>query len=92
MGQNHEDTMPQISNFRLNLGANGVPLGQKMGQNRKKITMPPNSNFPLPRGHRFRTKFDFMVMALNDGGEPLGSILGTMGSHWVKKMGQNRKK
>ena len=31
-------------------------------------------------------------MAPNHGGDPLGSILGTMGSHWVKKMGQNRKK
>ena len=25
-------------------------------------------------------------------GETLGSILGPMGSHWVQKMGQNRKK
>ena len=31
-------------------------------------------------------------MALNHGGDPLGSILGQMGSHWVQKMGQNRKK
>ena len=31
-------------------------------------------------------------MAPNHGGDPLGSILGPMGSHWVKKMGQNRKK
>ena len=31
-------------------------------------------------------------MAQNHGGDPLGSILGVMGSHWVKKMGQNRKK
>ena len=26
------------------------------------------------------------------GGDPLGSIVGPMGSHWVQKMGQNRKK
>ena len=31
-------------------------------------------------------------MAPNYGGDTLGSILGPMGSHWVKKMGQNRKK
>ena len=28
-------------------------------------------------------------MATNHGGDPLGSILGSMGSHWVKKRGQN---
>ena len=32
-----------------------------------------------------------MVMAPNHGGDTLGSILGPMGSHWVQKMGQNRK-
>ena len=31
-------------------------------------------------------------MVLNHSGEPLGSILGPMGSYWVQKMGQNRKK
>ena len=31
-------------------------------------------------------------MAPNHGGGPLGYILGPMGSHWGKKMGQNRKK
>ena len=31
-------------------------------------------------------------MALNHGGDPLGSNLGPMGSHWGQKMGQNRKK
>ena len=31
-------------------------------------------------------------MVPNHGGDPLGSILGPMGSHWVQKMGQNRKK
>ena len=31
-------------------------------------------------------------MASNHGRDPLGSILGPMGSHWVKKMCQNRKK
>ena len=31
-------------------------------------------------------------MAPNHGGDLLGSFLGPMGSHWVQKMGQNRKK
>ena len=31
-------------------------------------------------------------MAPNHGGDPLGSILGPMGYHWVQKMGQSRKK
>ena len=54
--------------------------------------MPQNSNFRLPRGHRFQPKSHLTVMAPNHGGDPLGSILGPMGSHWVKKMGQNRRK
>ena len=54
--------------------------------------MPQNSNFRLPHGHRFRRKLDLMVMALNHSGDTLGSILGPMGTHWGKKMGQNRKK
>ena len=54
--------------------------------------MPQNSNFRLPRGHRFGPKLDFTVMASNHGGDPLGSILGRMGSQWGQKMGQNRKK
>ena len=47
--------------------------------------MPLNSNFQLPRGHRFFAKMEVKVMALNHGGDPQGSILGPMGSHWVKK-------
>ena len=43
-------------------------------------------------GHRFGQKIEFTVMAPNHGGDPLGSILGPMGSHWGQKMGQNRKK
>ena len=38
------------------LGANGVPLGPKNGSKPYKITMPPKSNFRLPRGHRFLKK------------------------------------
>ena len=130
------------------LGANGVPLGKKNGSKPYKITMPQNSNFRLPRDHRFFPKngsygygtksrwglprvhhgangyhwvqkigqkrrklpcpkirifdkpavIDFLqkmevtVMVPNHGRDPVSSILGPMGSHWVKKMGQNRKK
>ena len=69
----------------------GTPLGPSWGQwgsigskkllNPSKITIPQISNFRLPRGHRFRPKFDIKVMAPNHGGDPLGSILGPMGSH-----------
>ena len=54
--------------------------------------MPQNSNFRLPRRHRFRPKLDFTVMASNQGGDTLGSILGPMRSHWGQKMGENCKK
>ena len=54
--------------------------------------MPQNSNFRLSRGHRFQPKFDLSLLAPNHGGDPLQSILGSMGSHWGQKMGQNRKK
>ena len=71
------------------LGPMGCHWVQKMGQNRKKNTKPQNSNFRLPRGHRFWPKSDLTVMAPNHGGDP---ILGPKGSHWVQKMGQNRRK
>ena len=77
---------------RVHLGSNGVPLGKKNGSKPSKITMPLNSNFRLPRGHRFFPKLEVAVMAPNHGGDPLGSILGPVGSHWVQKMGQNSKK
>ena len=77
---------------RVHLGDNGVPLGPQNGSKPWKITMPQNSYFRLPRGHWFRPKFYFTVMGLIRSGDTLGSILGPMGSHWVQKMGQNRKK
>ena len=54
--------------------------------------MPQNSNFRLPAVIDFSQKMKVMVMAPYHGGDPLGSILGPLGSHWVQKMGQNRKK
>ena len=77
---------------RIHLRANGVPLGQKNGSKTSKITMPQISNFLLLCCHRFGQIIEFTVMAPNHGEEPLGSILGPMGSHWDHKMGQNRKK
>ena len=68
---------------RVHLGANGFPLGKTMGQNRKKLQYPKI---------RFLRKMEATVMAPNHGGATLGAILLPMGSHWVKKMGQNRKK
>ena len=76
---------------RVHLGASGVPLGKKNGSKPSKITMPKNSNFRLPRGHLFLQKMEVTVMAPNHGGDPLGSILGPVGSHWVQKMGQTVK-
>ena len=77
---------------RVHLGANGVPLGRKIWSKPWKITMPQNSNFRLPRGHPFSAKkMEVTVIAPNHGGDPLGSILGPMVSHWVQKMGQNVK-
>ena len=74
------------------LGPMGSHWGLKMGQNRKKITMPQNSNFWQLPGHRFGQKFEFTVMAPNHDGEPLGSILGPMGSHLAKKWVKTVKK
>ena len=72
------------------------PMGshwvKKMGQNRKKLPCPKIRIFHYPEVIDFSQKMEFTVMVPNHGGEPLGSILGPMGPHWVKKMCQNRKK
>ena len=77
---------------RVNLGANGALLGPKIGPNHKKILCPKIQIFHYPTVIDFSQKIEITVMAPNYGGDPLGSILGPMGSHWVKKMAQNRKK
>ena len=80
MAPNHgRDTIESI------LGPMGSHWVQKMGQNRKKITMPQNSNFRLLPKIDFSQKMEVTVMAPNHGGDPLGSILGPMGFHWVQK-------
>ena len=54
----------------------GSIWGQKVGQNRQKITMPENSNIWLLRGHQFGQKIEFTVMAPNHSGDTLGFPLG----------------
>ena len=46
----------------------------------------------MPQNSNFSQKIEVTVMAPNHGGDPLGFILGPMGSHWVQNMGLNRKK
>ena len=78
---------------RVHLGASGVPLGKKkIGQNRKKLLCPKIRIFDYPEVIDFSKKMEFTVMVPNHGGDPLGSILGPMGPHWVQKKGPNRKK
>ena len=65
------------------------PMGsywvQKMGQNHKKLPCPKIWIFDYSAVIDFSEKMKITVMAPNHGGDPLGSILGPMGSHWVKK-------
>ena len=78
-------------NPRVHLGANGVPLGKKMGQNRQKLQCLKIRIFDYPAVIGFSQKMEVTVVAPHHGGDTIESILGPMGSHWVKKMGQNRK-
>ena len=79
-------------NPRVHLGANGVPLGKKWFKNENTYHVPQFEFSTTPRSSIFLQKIKLTFMAPNHGGESLGSIFGPMGSHWVKKMGQNRKK
>ena len=76
---------------RVHFGANGVPLGQKMGQNRKKLPCPKIRIFDYPAVIDFSQKMEATVLAPNHGGDTLGSIFGRMGSHWLKKWVQTVK-
>ena len=73
--------------LRVYLWANGVPLRPKNGSKRRKLPCPKIRIFI-----DFSQKMEVTVMARNHGGDPLGSILGPMGSHWVQRKGQNCKK
>ena len=87
MAPNHGgDTLGSI------LGPVGSHWVKKMGQNRKKLSCPKIRIFDYPAVIDFSQKMEVTVMAPNHGGDTIESILGPMGSHWVQKMGQNRKK
>ena len=77
---------------RVHLVQMGSHWVKKMGQSHKKIPCPKLRIFDYPAVIDFSQKMEVTVMAPNHGGDPLGSILGPMGSHWVKKMGQSHKK
>ena len=93
--QKMEFTDMQPNHCGDTLGAILGPIGshwvQKMGQNRKKVPCPQIRIFDYPAVINFSQKMEVSVIAPNHGGDPLGSILVPMGSHWVEKMGQNRK-
>ena len=74
------------------LGPMGSHWVQKKGQNGKKLQCPKIRIFDYPVVIDFSQKMEVTVIAPNHSGDPLGSILGSMGPHWVKHMGQNRKK
>ena len=78
------------------LGSILEPMGshwlKKMAQNRKNLPCPKIRIFGLPAVIDFSQKIEGTIMAPNHDVDPLGSLLGPMGSHWVQKMGQNRKK
>ena len=93
--QKMEFTDMQPNHCGDTLGAILGPMGshwiKKMGQNRTNYHAPKFEFSTAPRSSIFRQKMEVSVIAPNHGGDPLGSILGPMGSHWVQKMGQNRK-
>ena len=70
---------------RVHLGARGVPLGKKMGQNRRKLPCPKMRIFDYPAVIDFFQKIEVTIIAPNHGGDTIESILGPVGSHWVKK-------
>ena len=80
MAPNHGgDTIESI------LGPMGSHWVQKMGRNRQKLPCPKIRIFDYPAVIGFSQKMEVTVMAPNHGGDPLGSLLEPMGSHWVKK-------
>ena len=70
---------------RGHLGANRVPLGPKNGSKRRKLPCPKIIIFDDAAVIDYSQKMEVSVIAPNHSGDPLGSILGPMGSHWVKK-------
>ena len=77
---------------RVHHGANGSHWVEKIGQKDRKLPCPKIRIFDYSAVIDFLQKMEVTVMVPNHGGDPVGSILGPMGSLWVQKMGQNRKK
>ena len=74
------------------LGPMGSHWVQKMGQKREKLPCPKMRIFDYPAVIDFSPKMEVTVMAPNHDGDSLGSTLGPMEFHRVKKMGQKRNK
>ena len=69
------------------------PIGSKKWVKTVKNYHAPKFEFSInPRSSFFRKKWKLRLWRQITLGTPLGSILGPMGSHWVQKMCQNRKK
>ena len=83
------------NHIRDSLGSILRPMGshwvQIMCQNSKKLPWPKIRIFNYPAVIDFLQKMEVTVMVPNHGCDTIESILGPMGSHWVQKMGQNRK-
>ena len=71
--------------LRSILGPMGSHWVRKMGKNREKLPCCKFRIFHYPAVIDFSQKMEVKVMAPNHDGDTLGSILGPMGSHWVKK-------
>ena len=77
---------------RVHLGANWVPFGKKNGSKQSKITMPQNSKFWLPRGHRFFPQNGSYGYGAKSGWGPSRVHLGASGVPLGPKNGSNRQK
>ena len=83
-------TMPQNSNFQLLCGHRFFAKKSRLW---RQCRWKPLGSILGPRGPiDFSQKMEMTIMAPIHGGDSLGSISRQMGSHWVQKMGRNRKK
>ena len=79
----HQITLGTLSGASSGLWG---PMGSKKWIKTVKNYHAPKFEFSTtPPSSFFSQKMEVTVMAPNHGGDPLGSILGPMGSHWVKK-------
>ena len=77
---------------RVNLGAYGVPLGLQKWVKTAYLPLPQIRIFDYPAVIDFSKKNGSYGYGTKSRWGPLGSFLGPMGSHWVQKMAQKRKK